>query len=218
MTDYESYRKRDKMMANSDGVMKVVKNATQELDHIHFIKNPSEPVRGKNIRRHEINYIAVDDDGNPITFLKGFDPLMCFRLQDMGDNGYSISEACAELGISTKQFAAWANPENGAFQFAEAVQAFHTKRLAYWERAARVGVNSKEFNAALYNKYMAAMFGKEGWSEKMTIESTGETTSKQMVTVSFVDPKDDMKTIEYTTEMPKAGEEITIDYVGDDDE
>lgn len=99
-----------------------------------------------------------------------YDPSYCEKVIEWGRLGKSIEWMCAELGVVYNTLkGAWpaANKE-----FAEALELAELLALQWWEDKGQVGITSREFNAQVYSRSMAARFPKK-WRESKHIEATG---------------------------------------------
>lgn len=78
---------------------------------------------------------------------------------------------CAELGVVYNTLtASWPKLDPA---FAEALELSQLFALQWWEDKGQTGVTSREFNANLYSRSMAARFPKK-WRETKVNELTGK--------------------------------------------
>jgi len=102
-----------------------------------------------------------------------YDPSYCAKVIELGREGYSVVEMCAEIGVSRPTLeASWpdAHPE-----FFEAFNHARVLSQAWWETQGRQSLHADKFQANLYGRSMAARFPAD-WRESKQIEHKGGVT------------------------------------------
>ena len=100
-----------------------------------------------------------------------YDPGHCEQVIAWGKEGKSLEWMCAELGVVYNTLTAnWpkANPE-----FGDALELSQLLALKWWEDKGQDGLSSRDFNANVYARSMAARFPKK-WRETKGHELTGK--------------------------------------------
>lgn len=102
-------------------------------------------------------------------------PEYCERVIEMGEQGYSVVEMAAELGVNRSSLEAeW--PEKHP-SFSEAFTQARQKSQAWWERQGRENVvmepGKGTFNASMWSRSMAARFPRD-WRESKDVQLTGK--------------------------------------------
>lgn len=92
-------------------------------------------------------------------------------LIQMYTDGCSDAEVAVGLKVTIKEYYNQI-AENPAF--AKLVEFGRTLQLAYWEKQARLNINNKQFNTALFNFYMK---NKHGWTDKMDTTTQADITN-----------------------------------------
>lgn len=92
-------------------------------------------------------------------------------LIQMYTDGCSDAEVAVALKVTIKEYYNQI-AENPAF--AKLVEFGRTLKQAYWEKQARLNINNKQFNTALFNFYMKNM---HGWSDKQDITTQADVTN-----------------------------------------
>lgn len=100
-----------------------------------------------------------------------YDPKYCERVIEMGREGYSVVEMCAEIGVARNTLESEWPAAHEEFSKAFA----HARELsqAWWERQGRLGLTADKFNAQLYSRSMAARFPKD-WRESKNLAVGGD--------------------------------------------
>lgn len=98
-----------------------------------------------------------------------YDPAFCELVIGWGRLGKSLEWMCSELGIVFNTLKAWGEANE---EFGEALDLAHLHALRVWEDKGEAGLGSRDFNANLYSRSMAARFPKK-WRESKHIEATG---------------------------------------------
>jgi transposase len=98
-----------------------------------------------------------------------YKPEFCERVLEMAAEGCSWAEYAAEFGIDRTTLYDWAASHE---EFSTALTRAKALEQAWWEREARLGVRSKEFNANLWGKSVAARF-RDDYTERKVTEVTG---------------------------------------------
>ena len=98
-----------------------------------------------------------------------YDPSFCDLVIEWGAEGKSVAWMAANLDVSKDTIYQWVKdyPE-----FSDSLTRARTKAQAYWEDAGQNGMTSKEFNASIWSRSMAARFP-EDWREKSETAVTG---------------------------------------------
>lgn len=111
--------------------------------------------------------VSVDSMGRP----SSYDPAYCDEVIRMGQEGYSVVEMAAEIGVARSTLEdAWpaAHPE-----FSGALTRARECSQAWWERTGRVGMISNTINPSIWSRSMAARFPRD-WREVKGTELTGK--------------------------------------------
>lgn len=98
-----------------------------------------------------------------------YDPAHCDAVIGMGEQGYSVVEMAAELGVHRDTLYEW---EKVHSDFSDAFTRTRLMTQAWWERQGRVNLATQGFNASLWAKNMGCRF-KGDWTEKTQTELTG---------------------------------------------
>lgn len=100
-----------------------------------------------------------------------YDPKYCDRVIEMGREGYSVVEMCADIGVARNTLELeW--PERHE-EFSRAFAHARELSQAWWERQGRIGLTADKFNAQLYSRSMAARFPKD-WRESKNLAVGGD--------------------------------------------
>jgi RPA family protein len=114
----------------------------------------------KQVKVPEVKYVF----GRPTDYK----PEYCQVLIDLMSEGASITEVAAEIGVNKSTIYEWVkNFED----FSDAKKIGEQLSEAWWEKAGRKNLATKEFNATLW--YMN-MKNRHGWKDK--VENTGSMT------------------------------------------
>jgi len=99
--------------------------------------------------------------GRPTTY----DPSFCEKVIEWGRLGKSKAWMAAELGTTRKTFYEWeaANP-----QFRDALECAMELAQQWWEDAGQNALGTREFQASVWSRSMAARFPKD-WREKQAV-------------------------------------------------
>jgi hypothetical protein len=102
--------------------------------------------------------------GQPTLYREDF----CDRVIELGKQGFSVIEMCADIGISKQTIYDWtkANPE-----FLDAFTQARLHSQAWWESQGRESLGKAIFQSSLWSRSMAARFP-EDWRESKQIELT----------------------------------------------
>jgi hypothetical protein len=103
--------------------------------------------------------------GRPTEYQEAF----CEAVIRMGEEGYSVVEMAAELGVHRDSLYEW---EKVHPIFSDAFTRARQLTQAWWERQGRVNLATQGFNASLWAKNMGCRF-KGDWTEKTQTELTG---------------------------------------------
>ena len=99
-----------------------------------------------------------------------YDPAYCERVLELGEQGCSVVEMAADIGVArTTLERLW--PE----QYPEFMQALEQARLksqAWWEKTGRYGMISNNISAPIWSRSMSARFPAD-WREVKGTELTG---------------------------------------------
>jgi len=106
---------------------------------------------------------------------------MCDRVIEMMKEGCSLTEVCADIGISRETLHQWNNPESPWYNkdFSDAVKKGEDLSAAWWERQGRENLmmhpKKSQLNATLWYMNMRNRFG---WADKQEIkqEHSGNVT------------------------------------------
>jgi len=125
--------------------------------------------------------------GRPTTY----DPAYCDKVVELGRQGMSVIEMCAELSLGrTTLERDWpsAHPE-----FSQAFTHAMELSQAWWETQGRTNLTADRFQASLYSRSMAARFPAD-WREVKGTELTGKDgapiQTTQRIERVIVDPTD----------------------------
>lgn len=97
-----------------------------------------------------------------------YDPAYCEKVIELGKQGYSVVEMCAEIGVARMTLEThWpaAHPE-----FLAAFTQARELSQAWWETQGRQNLTADKFQANLYSRSMAARFPND-WRESKLIGS-----------------------------------------------
>lgn len=94
----------------------------------------------------------------------------CDQIVDYCKNGASFVEFAAFIGVSKQTLLNWREEHQDFF---DAYMRAGTLAQAWFEKAARENLSSKEFNGNLWAKYMGARFRDE-YGDKIGLEHTGK--------------------------------------------
>ena len=89
--------------------------------------------------------------GRPTTFKLEYND----RCIELGQQGYSVAEIARDFDVPRTTLQKWAETRP---DFANALARAMDASLAWWEEQARKGLNSREFNAALWKHSVAGRF------------------------------------------------------------
>jgi hypothetical protein len=107
--------------------------------------------------------------GRPSDYL----PEYCEKVIELGRQGYSVVEMCAEIGVARATLETNWPAAHSAF-----LEAFtHARELsqAWWETQGRTNLTADKFQANLYGRSMAARFPAD-WRESKQVEHKGGVT------------------------------------------
>jgi len=109
-------------------------------------------------------------------------PEYCQTVIEMGDEGCSVVEMAARIGVarSTLEYE-WPRKHN---DFSAALTRARELSQAWWERTGRENMLTQGFNGSVWSRSMAARFPKD-WTEKKQTELTG---SLQVENRQVIDP------------------------------
>lgn len=97
-------------------------------------------------------------------------PEYCEQVIAWGKEGKSLEWMCAELGVVYNTLVgSWPKLDPA---FAEALERSQLLALQWWEDKGQTGLGSRDFNANLYSRSMAARFP-DKWRESTRSELTG---------------------------------------------
>ena len=121
-----------------------------------------------------------------------YDPAFCDQVIELGNQGKSIEQIAAKLGVGTKTMYNWRDefPE-----FLRALEIAKELELDWWENIAQsMMVENKDaakLNSAIWSRSMAARFPKK-YRESTKTEITGENGAPllQGIQVTFVKPNE----------------------------
>ena len=114
-----------------------------------------------------------------------YDPKYCDRVIEMGREGYSVVEMCADIGVARNTLESeW--PERHE-EFSKAFAHARELSQAWWERQGRLGLTADKFNAQLYSRSMAARFPKD-WRESKNLAVGGDKDAPAVQVEHGVDP------------------------------
>jgi hypothetical protein len=92
-------------------------------------------------------------------------PEHCQRVIEMGEQGKSLTQMAARLGVDKASVIRWREEHE---EFRTALARAMTLSQDWWEEQGQRGVSDKNFNATLYNKIVASRF-REDYSERHEI-------------------------------------------------
>ena len=97
-----------------------------------------------------------------------YKPEYCKKVLELGKKGRSVAQMCAHFDVSRQTIDNWAatNP-----QFLEAYTRAKVHAQAYWEDKGEGGLESRDFNAAVWKVTMQARF-RDDYTETKKIEGT----------------------------------------------
>lgn len=119
--------------------------------------------------------------GRPSTY----DPSYCEKVIEWGKLGKSITWMAAELDISRSTIHEWIDTHP---EFSDAINKAKSKAQAVWEDYGQNSLSSREFNAGVWSKSMAARFP-EDWRDKQETAVTGAGGGAVMLEVVGVAPR-----------------------------
>lgn len=95
-----------------------------------------------------------------------YEPAMCERVIGFGKEGFSLAEMASGLDCGRDTMIAWQklHPE-----FSKAVKRASDESLAWWEKQARQGLPTREFNSSLWGKSMSGRFPSEPYRDRVII-------------------------------------------------
>ncbi len=95
-----------------------------------------------------------------------YDPAFCDRVIELGREGKSKAQMCAEFDISRQTIDNWAAAHE---EFLEALNRAMAHAQAWWESKAVEGLEKPGFNAAVWKKSMEARF-REDYTERREVD------------------------------------------------
>lgn len=98
-----------------------------------------------------------------------YKPEYCERVLEMAAEGMSMAEYAAEFGIDRATLYHWGEEHP---EFLTALTRAKSLEQAWWEREARLGVRSKDFNANLWYRCAASRF-RDDYTERKVTEVSG---------------------------------------------
>ena len=104
-----------------------------------------------------------------------YKPEMCEQVVTMMDEGASLVEVAAELGIHRDTLYEWIKKKGKYYnpEFAQAVSVGIQKSEAWWEKVGRTNLENKDFN---YTGWYMNMKNRFKWRDKQEHEHTGGVT------------------------------------------
>lgn len=91
-----------------------------------------------------------------------YKPEYCEQVIELGKQGKSLAQMCANFDISRQTIDNWANAHP---DFLEALSRAKVHAQAFWEDEGFKGMTSDKFNAAVWKKSMEARF-REDYTER----------------------------------------------------
>jgi hypothetical protein len=119
-----------------------------------------------------------------------YDPALCDQVIELGNQGKSIEQIAAKLGVSTRVLFDWKDRHP---EFMHALDQAKELELDWWETIAQnMMVENKDaakLNSSIWSRSMAARFPKK-YRESTKTEITGENGAPllQGIQVTFVKP------------------------------
>jgi len=113
-----------------------------------------------------------------------YDPAYCAKVIEWGRAGKSRAWICAELGVVRNTLKNWeaAHPE-----FLIAMERALIEAQRWWEDSGQSGMFTREFNAPIWSRSMAARFP-DDWREKSEVDQNVKVQVTEVKRV-IVDPR-----------------------------
>lgn len=100
-----------------------------------------------------------------------YDPSMCDEVIKLGKEGKSLVQMASALGVSRDTLHQWTRDEDKR-EFSDALVRAREESQAWWEEQNRLGLFSKDFNAAAFKVGAQARFPAD-YRDKQQIEHVG---------------------------------------------
>jgi transposase-like protein len=115
-----------------------------------------------------------------------YSPEICKDIIEWMEEGLSIKEVAANMGISRRTLYHWIDPESNTYkpELHETIEFGKELSEAWWLKQGRENLNNKNFHAVLYMMNMSNRFD---WTRKDKIETNSNTshTEKKVVEVNI---------------------------------
>jgi hypothetical protein len=100
-------------------------------------------------------------------------PEMLDTILALMQDGASLVEVCAEIGISRETCAQWQNPESPWYNktFSDTIKRGVELSSAWWERVGRTNLKDRDFN---YTGWYMNMKNRFGWKDKHELSGNKE--------------------------------------------
>jgi hypothetical protein len=115
-----------------------------------------------------------------------YDPKFCAKVFELGKQGYSVVEMCAEIGVARNTLETEWPSKHG--EFSEAFTRARELSQAWWEEQGRKNLTADKFQAQLYSRSMSARFPHD-WREKTLVGSDPENPLPSGFEVKLVSTK-----------------------------
>jgi transposase len=114
--------------------------------------------------------VSVEKPKHPGGRPPDYRPEFCDRIIELGKLGYSQAQMAAELDVAKCTITYWAkvHPE-----FLNALERARTYSQSWWEMKAQSGLESRDFNAALWDKSVKSRF-REDYTDRTINELVGK--------------------------------------------
>jgi len=126
----------------------------------------------------------MSDDPRPPWRPTKYDPAFCEKVVAWGRDGKSRAWICDELGVVRQTLKNW---EAEHPDFLVAMERAKLGEQRHFEDAGQAGMYSKDFNASIWSRSMAARFP-DDWREKNDLNLSG-TLQVTEVKRTIVDPR-----------------------------